>query len=165
MHMSHTMTDVIVPANILQGIAKSQHTSLCQQALHQLSANGKPAPVHCRVIQTCGSLIVQWGAVERQPGAYDWSGYQELFSMVKSIGLRIQAVMSFHACGGNVGDYAQVPLPEWVLKVGLRPRVILQVVHCLLFCCVRRLKLHEEQSCMLRCKQHFKQLAHRAPCK
>lgn len=59
---------------------------------------------------------MQWGAVERQPGRYDWSGYQKLFSMVKNTGLRIQAVMSFHACGGNVGDYAQVPLPEWVLK-------------------------------------------------
>ena len=37
--------------------------------------------------------------------------------MVKAKGLRIQAVMSFHACGGNVGDYAQVPLPDWVFKV------------------------------------------------
>ena len=36
--------------------------------------------------------------------------------MVKAKGLRIQAVMSFHACGGNVGDYAQVPLPDWVLQ-------------------------------------------------
>lgn len=64
-----------------------------------------------------GNTAVQWGAVERQPGVYDWSGYQQLFDMVKTQGLRIQAVMSFHACGGNVGDYAQVPLPEWVLKV------------------------------------------------
>lgn len=48
---------------------------------------------------------------------YDWAGFQELFAMLKSKGLRIQAVMSFHACGGNVGDYAQIPLPEWVLKV------------------------------------------------
>ncbi len=30
---------------------------------------------------------------------------------------QLQAVMSFHACGGNVGDTAQVPLPEWVLQV------------------------------------------------
>ena len=64
--------------------------------------------------------VVQWGAVERQPGQYDWSGYQELFTMVKAKGLRVQAVMSFHACGGNVGDYAQVPLPDWVLKVSVK---------------------------------------------
>lgn len=25
--------------------------------------------------------------------------------------------MSFHACGGNVGDNAQIPLPQWVLQV------------------------------------------------
>ncbi|KAL0030883.1 hypothetical protein WJX77_011689 [Trebouxia sp. C0004] len=64
------------------------------------------------------AVDVWWGAVERQPGSYDWSGYQQLFSMVKAKGLRIQAVMSFHACGGNVGDYAQVPLPDWVFKCG-----------------------------------------------
>ena len=148
--MNHTMTEVFVPANMVQSIAKclrSQHISICPEVLYQLTAKGKTAfVVHCGVIQTCGSLVVQWGAVERQPGAYDWSGYQELFCMVKSIGLRIQAVMSFHACGGNVGDYAQVPLPEWVLKVGLRPHMDLQVAQCLLFCCLRRLKLIEEQS-------------------
>ncbi len=27
--------------------------------------------------------------------------------------------MSFHACGGNVGDNAQIPLPQWVLQVRL----------------------------------------------
>lgn len=30
---------------------------------------------------------------------------------------RLQVVMSFHACGGNVGDNAQIPLPRWVLQV------------------------------------------------
>ena len=48
--------------------------------------------------------------------------------MVKAKGLRIQAVMSFHACGGNVGDYAQVPLPDWVLKVGINSPKILYMV-------------------------------------
>ena len=53
--------------------------------------------------------------------------------MVKSTGLRIQAVMSFHACGGNVGDYAQVPLPEWVLKVTAVWCLILTCMSCI-FC-------------------------------
>ncbi len=48
--------------------------------------------------------------------------------MVKAKGLRIQAVMSFHACGGNVGDYAQVPLPDWVFKVGISSPKILCMV-------------------------------------
>lgn len=29
-----------------------------------------------------------------------------------------QVVLSFHACGGNVGDTAHVPLPQWVLRCG-----------------------------------------------
>ena len=53
---------------------------------------------------------MQWGAVERQPRRYDWAGYRQLFDLVKSLGLKIQVVMSFHACGGNVGDSAQVSL-------------------------------------------------------
>ena len=60
---------------------------------------------------------MQWGAVEREPKQYDWSGYRALFEAAKRVGLKIQAVMSFHACGGNVGDSAQVPLPSWVLEV------------------------------------------------
>ncbi|MEW5310658.1 MAG: hypothetical protein WDW38_002434 [Sanguina aurantia] len=30
----------------------------------------------------------------------------------------MQVVLSFHACGGNVGDTIQVPLPGWVLQCG-----------------------------------------------
>ncbi len=33
-------------------------------------------------------------------------------------GLKIQAVMSFHAAGGNVGDTCNIPLPSWVTAVG-----------------------------------------------
>ena len=33
-------------------------------------------------------------------------------------GLKVQAVMSFHAAGGNVGDTCKIPLPKWVLHVG-----------------------------------------------
>ena len=59
----------------------------------------------------------QWGAVERRPRRYDWSGYRQLFALVRALGLKLQVVMSFHACGGNVGDNAQIPLPQWVLQV------------------------------------------------
>ncbi|KAK2077699.1 hypothetical protein QBZ16_004545 [Prototheca wickerhamii] len=66
------------------------------------------------------AVDVWWGAVERSPRRYDWQGYRELFRQVSAAGLRLQAVMSFHACGGNVGDDAEVPLPEWALAVGDR---------------------------------------------
>jgi hypothetical protein len=60
----------------------------------------------------------QWCAVERAPQQYSWTAYRQLFEMVRAAGLRLQVVLSFHACGGNVGDgAAQVPLPPWVLQV------------------------------------------------
>jgi len=31
----------------------------------------------------------------------------------------LQVVMSFHQCGGNVGDDIVIPVPQWVLNVGL----------------------------------------------
>lgn len=50
-------------------------------------------------------IDVWWGLVEREaPGAYNWGGYNELLEMAKKVGLKVQAVMSFHQCGGNVGD-------------------------------------------------------------
>ena len=54
--------------------------------------------------------------MERAPGEYDFSGYRELLEEVKAAGLKLQAVLSFHACGNNVGDTAEIPLPEWVLE-------------------------------------------------
>lgn len=50
-------------------------------------------------------LDVWWGLVERDgPGEYNFGGYAELLEMCRRHGLKVQAVMSFHRCGGNVGD-------------------------------------------------------------
>ncbi|XP_078439754.1 beta-amylase 1, chloroplastic-like [Wolffia australiana] len=60
---------------------------------------------------------VWWGLVEKdRPGQYDWRGYDELMEMASRIGLKVQAVMSFHQCGGNVGDSCTIPLPSWVVE-------------------------------------------------
>ncbi|KAG6396951.1 hypothetical protein SASPL_143111 [Salvia splendens] len=60
---------------------------------------------------------VWWGLVEKDgPLKYNWEGYAELIKMVKKIGLKLQVVMSFHQCGGNVGDSCTIPLPPWVLE-------------------------------------------------
>jgi len=62
---------------------------------------------------------VWWGMVEAdQPGKYTFDAYLELFKMAARNGLKVQAVMSFHAAGGNVGDNVNIPLPDWVLQVG-----------------------------------------------
>lgn len=39
-----------------------------------------------------------------------------MFELAKAMDMKIQVVLSFHACGGNVGDSAQIPLPKWVLQ-------------------------------------------------
>ena len=62
---------------------------------------------------------VWWGIVEEAgPRKYDFSAYKRLFRKVAEHGLKIQAVMSFHAAGGNVGDTCKIPLPPWVLHIG-----------------------------------------------
>lgn len=62
---------------------------------------------------------VWWGIIESQgPKQYDWSAYRSLFQIVRECGLKLQAIMSFHQCGGNVGDVVNIPLPQWVLDIG-----------------------------------------------
>eukprot|EP01018_Ginkgo_biloba_P019871 Gb_08421 [translate_table: standard] len=62
-------------------------------------------------------MDVWWGLVEREaPGQYNWSGYAELLEMARKHGLKVQSVMSFHQCGGNVGDSVTIPLPKWVIE-------------------------------------------------
>jgi len=59
-----------------------------------------------------------WGLVERNdPQKYNWSGYRDLFSLVRELKLKLQVVMSFHQCGGNTGDNVYITLPKWVLEV------------------------------------------------
>lgn len=58
-----------------------------------------------------------WGLVEKDgPLKYNWDGYAQLVNMVHKHGLKLQVVMSFHQCGGNVGDSCSIPLPPWVLE-------------------------------------------------
>jgi beta-amylase len=56
---------------------------------------------------------VWWGIAESEgPGQYNFAGYIELMEMAKKAGLKVQAVMSFHQCGGNVGDSVTYVLPS-----------------------------------------------------
>eukprot|EP01106_Pelomyxa_sp_JSP_P015975 TRINITY_DN571_c0_g2_i1.p1 TRINITY_DN571_c0_g2~~TRINITY_DN571_c0_g2_i1.p1 ORF type:complete len:465 (-),score=122.70 TRINITY_DN571_c0_g2_i1:152-1504(-) len=61
---------------------------------------------------------VWWGLVELSPKSYNWAPYLEVAGYIKNAGLKWQVVMSFHRCGGNVGDDCNIPLPSWVLDVG-----------------------------------------------
>lgn len=47
-----------------------------------------------------------------------WLVGVQLFKKARKHGLKVQAVMSFHAGGGNVGDGStDIPLPLWVIEV------------------------------------------------
>ncbi|KAI3441794.1 Beta-amylase [Psidium guajava] len=60
-----------------------------------------------------------WGVVEAHaPQEYNWNGYRRLFQMVHELKFKLQVVMSFHECGGNVGDDVCIPLPHWVAEIG-----------------------------------------------
>ncbi|XP_044367743.1 beta-amylase 2, chloroplastic isoform X1 [Triticum aestivum] len=60
-----------------------------------------------------------WGNVEaHRPQEYNWAGYKRLFHIIRDLKLKLQVVMSFHECGGNVGDDVSIPLPEWVIEIG-----------------------------------------------
>lgn len=59
-----------------------------------------------------------WRLCEPQPQQYDFSVYVDLANTCRSVDLKLQVVMSFHACGGNIGDNVNIPLPEWVLNAG-----------------------------------------------
>jgi beta-amylase len=66
-------------------------------------------------------IDVWWGLTEPIESSYRWSGYQSLFGMCAANRLRIVPVLSFHRCGGNVGDTTTIPLPTFVLSAQAQP--------------------------------------------
>lgn len=61
------------------------------------------------------SVDVWWGDVEKDGDElFNWSYYNDIFSRIKNAGLKIIPIMSFHQCGGNVGDTYTSTLPAWI---------------------------------------------------
>ena len=61
-----------------------------------------------------------WGLVEVKPKVYDWSFYRKVAEAAKRVGIEIEPVMSFHKCGGNVGDSCLINLPPFILEEAKR---------------------------------------------
>ncbi|OVA18379.1 Glycoside hydrolase [Macleaya cordata] len=60
-----------------------------------------------------------WGIVEGwNPQKYVWSGYRELFNIIREFKLKLQVVMAFHESEGNESGDIPVSLPKWVLEIG-----------------------------------------------
>jgi len=63
-------------------------------------------------------IDVWWGLSEPSAKSYNFTAYKDITAMCRQVGLKLQVVMSFHKCGGNVGDECDIPLPPFVTEVG-----------------------------------------------
>lgn len=106
-------TDVYVmaPLTILNEKQEIQDQERLEIWFNQLSQN-----------QVDGIMIdIWWGITEPTPKNYNFTGYQQLFTLMQSYNLKIIPVLSFHQCGGNVGDTCNFPLPSFVTDSDIRP--------------------------------------------
>jgi beta-amylase len=60
------------------------------------------------------STDIWWGMIEPQQGKFDFTYADKLSDHIIKAGLRWNPILSFHECGGNVGDTVNVPLPDWI---------------------------------------------------
>jgi hypothetical protein len=61
------------------------------------------------------AVDIWWGKVEAGgDGAFDWSYYDRIEAAIEAAGLHWVPLMSFHQCGGNVGDSCNIPIPAWI---------------------------------------------------
>lgn len=67
---------------------------------------------------------VWWGLIEAEEGKFDWSYYDQLAKAIVDAGLLWIPILSFHQCGGNVGDDVYIAIPDWLFpKVAARANV------------------------------------------
>jgi hypothetical protein len=84
---------VMLPLNVVTNDGEVNDPEALERGLRALSEIGVEGVM----------IDVWWGIVERDgPRKYDWAAYREVMDMIKDAGLKVQAVMSFHACGANV---------------------------------------------------------------
>jgi hypothetical protein len=60
------------------------------------------------------STDVWWGVVEPREGKFNWEYYDLLSKAIIDKGLKWVPILSFHQCGGNIGDTSYIPVPFWL---------------------------------------------------
>lgn len=61
------------------------------------------------------TVDIWWGLVEETAdNHFDWSYYLEVVETIKNADLHWIPILSFHQCGGNVGDDYEKLLPPWI---------------------------------------------------
>lgn len=100
---------VMLPAGIINSFCQLVDLEGMRQELRNLKS-----------LQIDGVVVdCWWGIVEGwSPQKYLWSGYRELFNVVRESKLKLQVVMAFHECGGHGPGDMPISLPKWVLEIG-----------------------------------------------
>ncbi|WOK92787.1 beta-amylase 2, chloroplastic-like [Canna indica] len=100
---------VMLPLDVINNQGKMGNPEILAEQLRALKS-----------IDVDGVMVdIWWGIVEASaPRVYNWNGYKHLFQIAGELKLKLQVVMSFHECGGNVGDDVWIPLPQWVTEIG-----------------------------------------------
>jgi len=62
------------------------------------------------------SVDVWMGLVNPEENVFVWGYYRKLFTTIIEYGFKIVPIMSFHQCGGNIGDTVYQPFPAWLWK-------------------------------------------------
>ncbi len=58
---------------------------------------------------------IWWGKVEAQGDQqFNWDYYDRLVAEIEAANLHWIPILSFHQCGGNVGDDCEIPIPSWI---------------------------------------------------
>jgi hypothetical protein len=60
------------------------------------------------------TIDVWWGLVEETEGIYNWAYYHRALDYISAAGLKAVFILSFHQCGGNIGDSFTQPIPAYI---------------------------------------------------
>lgn len=100
---SRTQVSVMAP------LSRIQNWNAFAARLATLKANGVDAL----------TTDIWWGIFEAAgDNQFDWSYYLQYAEVVKNSGLKWTPILSFHQCGGNVGDDCNIPIPSWIWGLG-----------------------------------------------
>ncbi|CAN6271307.1 unnamed protein product [Urochloa humidicola] len=81
---------------------------------------------HLKSLNVDGVVVdCWWGIVEAWiPRKYEWSGYRDLFGIIKEFKLKVQVVLSFHGCGDTGSGDVLISLPKWIVEIAKENRDI-----------------------------------------
>uniref|UniRef100_A0A0A9CU13 Beta-amylase n=1 Tax=Arundo donax TaxID=35708 RepID=A0A0A9CU13_ARUDO len=74
---------------------------------------------HLKSLNVDGVVVdCWWGIVEAwTPHKYEWSGYRDLFGIIKEFKLKVQVVLSFHGSGETGSGDVLISLPKWIVEI------------------------------------------------